>query len=47
MPLLVGLLPLVGLGFLASEQAEWALVGLSFGIGSLTRISAARNSLTF
>jgi hypothetical protein len=36
MPLLAGLLPLVGMGFLASEQAEWVLVGLSLGIGSLS-----------
>jgi hypothetical protein len=36
MPLLAGLLPLVGLGFLASEQTEWVLVGLSLGIGSLS-----------
>jgi len=38
MPLLVGLLPVVGLGFLAEEQTEWALVGLSIGIGSLSLI---------
>jgi hypothetical protein len=36
MPLLAGLLPLVGMGFLASEQTEWVLVGLSLGIGSLS-----------
>jgi hypothetical protein len=36
MPLLVGLAPLVGMGFLVSEQAEWLLVGLSLGIGSLS-----------
>ncbi|MGH9753672.1 MAG: MerC domain-containing protein [Blastocatellia bacterium] len=35
MPLLIGLLPLVGLGFLAGEQTEWALAGLSIGVGSL------------
>jgi hypothetical protein len=38
MPLLIGLLPLVGLGFLAEERTEWALVGLSIGIGSLSLI---------
>jgi hypothetical protein len=32
-PLIVGLLPLVGLSFLASEQAEWSLVGLSLCVG--------------
>jgi hypothetical protein len=36
MPLLAGLLPLIGMGFLASEQAEWVLVGLSIGIGSFS-----------
>jgi hypothetical protein len=36
MPLMAGLLPLVGLGFLASEQAEWLLIGLSLGIGILS-----------
>ena len=36
MPLLVGFLPFVGLDFLASEQIEWALAGLSLGIGSLS-----------
>jgi len=38
MPLLIGLLPLVGLGFLASDQTEWALAGLSLGVGSLSLI---------
>ncbi len=38
MPLLIGLLPLVGLGFLAKEQTEWALAGLSIGVGSLSLI---------
>jgi hypothetical protein len=38
MPLLIGLLPLVGLSFLAEEQAEWALAGLSIGVGSLSLI---------
>jgi hypothetical protein len=38
MPLLIGLLPLVGLGFLAEEPAELALVGLSIGVGSLSLI---------
>jgi len=38
MPLLIGLLPLVGLGFLAKEQTEWALVGFSLGVGSLSLI---------
>jgi hypothetical protein len=33
MPMLVGLLPIVGLSFLASEQAEWSLVGLSLCVG--------------
>jgi uncharacterized membrane protein YfcA len=37
-PLLIGLLPLAGLGFLAKEQAEWALAALSIGIGSLSLI---------
>jgi hypothetical protein len=36
MPLLVGFLPLVGMDFLTSEQIEWALAGLSLGIGSLS-----------
>jgi hypothetical protein len=36
MPSLVGLAPLVGMGFLASEQTEWVLIGLSLGIGSLS-----------
>jgi hypothetical protein len=36
MPLLAGLLPLVGLGFLTSENTELALVGLSLGLGSLS-----------
>ncbi|MBO0861876.1 MAG: MerC domain-containing protein [Chloracidobacterium sp.] len=38
MPLLIGLLPLVGLSFLAENQVEWALAGLSIGIGSLSLI---------
>lgn len=38
MPLLVGLLPLIGLGFLAEEHTELALVGLSIGVGSLSLI---------
>jgi MerC mercury resistance protein len=38
MPLLVGLLPLIRLSFLAEEQTEWALVGLSMGVGSLSLI---------
>jgi MerC mercury resistance protein len=38
MPLLVGLLPLVGLSFLASEQAEWSLIGLSFAVGGSSLI---------
>jgi hypothetical protein len=37
-PLLIGLLPLVGLGFLASDQTEWALAGLSLAVGSLSLI---------
>jgi hypothetical protein len=36
MPLLAGWLPLVGLSFLASELAEWSLVCLSLGVGSLS-----------
>jgi hypothetical protein len=36
MPLLIGLLPLVGMSFLASEVAEWSLVSLSLGVGSLS-----------
>lgn len=36
MPSMVGLLQLVGLGFLASEQTEWVLIGLSLSIGSLS-----------
>jgi hypothetical protein len=35
-PLLAGLLPHVGMGFLASEQAEVALIGLSLSIGGLS-----------
>ncbi len=38
MPLLVGLLPLIGLGFLADKQTELALVGLSMGAGCLSLI---------
>jgi hypothetical protein len=38
MPLLIGLLPLVGLSFLAGNRAEWALAGLSIGVGSLSLI---------
>jgi hypothetical protein len=37
-PLLIRLLPLVGLGFLAKEQPEWALAGLSLGVGILSLI---------
>ena len=33
MPMLVTLLPLVGLGFVATEPVEWALVGMSFALG--------------
>jgi uncharacterized membrane protein len=36
MPLLVSLLPLVGLSFLAKEQTEWALICLSLSLGSLS-----------
>jgi MerC mercury resistance protein len=36
MPFLVGLLPLVGMSFLASKQAEWSLVVLSLSVGSLS-----------
>jgi hypothetical protein len=37
MPLVITLLPLVGLGFLANEWVEWLLVGLSalLGVASL------------
>ena len=37
MPLVVTLLPLVGLAFLADDRIEWALVGLSavLGVASL------------
>jgi hypothetical protein len=35
-PLLAGLLQIVGMSFLASEEAEWLLVGLSLGVGSLS-----------
>jgi hypothetical protein len=38
MPLLIGLLPLVGLGFLAEQRTEWALAALSIGIGSMSLI---------
>lgn len=34
MPLVVTLLPLVGLGFLADERMEWGLLGLSALLGS-------------
>jgi phosphatidylglycerophosphate synthase len=33
MPLLITLLPLIGLGFLASEPVEWALVATSATLG--------------
>ncbi len=33
MPLAVGLLPLLGLGFLKDERLEWILVGTSAGLG--------------
>lgn len=33
MPLAVGLLPLFGLGFLADEQTEWALIGMALFVG--------------
>jgi MerC mercury resistance protein len=38
MPSLIGMLPLVGLAFLANEQIELMLVGLSLAIGSLSLI---------
>jgi ABC-type Fe3+-siderophore transport system permease subunit len=38
MPSLIGLLPLVGLTFLADEQTEMVLAGLSIGIGILNLI---------
>jgi hypothetical protein len=38
MPLLIGLLPLVRLGFLAGHLTEWALAALSIGIGSMSLI---------
>ena len=34
MPLVVGLLPLVGLSFLANEATEWALIGSSAVLGT-------------
>lgn len=34
MPLIVTLLPLLGLGFLADERTEWALLGASALLGS-------------
>ncbi len=34
MPLVITLLPLIGLGFLADERTEWALLGLSALLGS-------------
>jgi uncharacterized membrane protein YfcA len=40
MPLLIGLLPLVGLSFLAEKQTEIMLVGLSIGIGISSLISS-------
>ena len=33
MPLLVTLLPVIGLGFLATEPVEWALVAMSCALG--------------
>ena len=36
MPLVVTLLPLLGLSFLASEPVEWALLGASATLGSLS-----------
>lgn len=33
MPMVITLLPLVGLSFLASEKAEWTLLGLSASLG--------------
>jgi MerC mercury resistance protein len=38
MPSLIGMFPLVGLGFLLNEQTELMLVGLSLAIGSLSLI---------
>ena len=38
MPLLIGLLPLVGLSFLGDKQTEIALAGLSIGVGILSLI---------
>jgi hypothetical protein len=38
MPLLIGLLPLVGLSFLANEQTEIVLASLSIGVGILNLI---------
>lgn len=50
MPLAVTLLPLAGLGFLASEAVEWGLLGVSalLGIGSLClgyRLHRSRRAL--
>jgi hypothetical protein len=36
MPLLVGLLPLLGLSFLASEGSEWVMISLSLSIGAVS-----------
>lgn len=36
LPFVVTLLPLVGLGFLASSSVEWALLGLSATLGTLS-----------
>ena len=36
MPLVITLLPLLGLGFLASEPVEWALLAASATLGSLS-----------
>lgn len=51
MPLVITLLPLLGLAFLADERIEWALVGFSaaMGVSSLClgyRVHRSRRALT-
>lgn len=50
MPLVVTLLPLLGLAFLADERVEWALVGFSAAIGIISlcwgyRVHRSRRAL--
>jgi MerC mercury resistance protein len=35
-PFIISLLPLIGLGLLADEHFEWAVVGISIGVGALS-----------